>query len=102
MKMDLKKMGYQVLDALNVADALKHITQHSDIHAILSDINLGDGAPDGYDFLKDVRTKDNGTPFIFTSGYSKAEEWPKAEAKGATAYLQNPFEIEDLKKALKL
>src|SRR3989338_55428 len=100
MKMDLKQMGYKVLDALNVADALKHITRHSDIHAILSDINLGDGAPDGYDFLQKVRETNKEMPFIFTSGYSKAEMWPKAEAAGATDYLQLPFEDEELKKIL--
>ena len=102
MKMDLKQMGYKVLDALNVADALKHITRHSDIHAILSDINLGDGAPDGYDFLQKVRETNKEMPFIFTSGYSKAEMWPKAEAAGATDYLQLPFEDEELKKILKM
>ena len=89
----------QILDATNVSDALKLFTEH-DPSAIISDINLGDNEPDGYHFLEKVREKDNQIPFIFTSGYSKAEEWPKAEAKGATAYLQNPFEIEDLKKAL--
>ncbi|MBI2341134.1 MAG: response regulator, partial [Deltaproteobacteria bacterium] len=63
---------------------------------IISDINLGEGQPNGYDFLKEVRKTESSVPFIFASGYSKAEEWPKASAAGATAYLQLPIDLKEM------
>jgi len=96
LKMDLKEKGYQVLDAMSVNSALDHFVSHGDIHAIVSDINLGECAPDGFDFLKQVREKDQKIPFIFTSGYSRDEVWSKAKTMGATNFLQLPFEIEEL------
>jgi len=96
VKLDLKSMGYNVLDALSVAEAMKHLAEYSNIHAIVSDINLGLHVPSGFDFLRQVREKDKEIPFIITSGYSKDEIWGRAESLGATDFLQLPFDTEDL------
>jgi CheY-like chemotaxis protein len=96
---DLKKLGYQVLDAKNVSGAMEHFVNRK-IDMIVSDINLGDCEPTGYDFLAKVREKDTKVPFIFTSGYNRRDEWDKAQAAGATEYLQIPYELHELKKAL--
>ena len=101
MKLTLKALNMQVLTSTNVSDALNILTKNQ-LDGIISDINLGEGVPSGYDFLRSVREKDKEIPFIFTSGYSKSETWPKAKELGATGYLQNPFEIDDLKKVLKI
>ncbi len=96
MKIDLKP-HVQVLDAMNVSDAIRHLTKNK-IDVIFSDINLGDGLPDGYDFLKEVRARNKDVPFIFMSGYAKDDEWSKAQSAGATDYLQLPFDIKDMLK----
>ncbi|MBI2092174.1 MAG: response regulator [Deltaproteobacteria bacterium] len=102
MRMMLKGDGIQVLDATNVSDAIKHLADGKNKYdAILSDINLGENEPSGYDFLKQVREQNKQIPFIFVSGYGKKEEWPKAEKLGATGYIQLPFEPEKFKEMLK-
>jgi CheY-like chemotaxis protein len=101
MKLTLKTVGIQILTATSVSDALKVLTENK-LDGIISDINLGDGKPDGYEFLRGVREKDKTIPFIFASGYPKSDHWPKAEKLGATAYLQNPFETAELKGVLNI
>jgi len=102
MRIMLNGDDIQILDATNVSDAIKHLTDGKNkFDAILSDINLGENEPSGYDFLKQVRKKDKLIPFIFSSGYSKKEEWPKAEKLGATGYIQLPFVPEEFKEKLK-
>ncbi len=96
---DLKKLGYQVLDAKNVSGAMEHFLNRK-IDMIVSDINLGEREMTGYDFLGKVREKDAKIPFVFTSGYNRRDEWEKAEKAGATEYLQIPYELHELKKAL--
>ncbi len=96
---DLKKLGYQVLDAKNVSGAMEYFINRK-IDMIVSDINLGDCEPTGYDFLTKVREKDPKVPFVFTSGYNRRDEWHKAQAAGATEYLQIPYELDELRKAL--
>ncbi len=99
IKIELKGRGVRAVSKTCVAEALKFLSENG-VDAIVSDINLGDGMPSGYDFLTEVRKKDKDIPFIFISGYPKAKEWPKAEATGATGYLQIPFEDGELEKIL--
>lgn len=87
----LKSPCVQILEASNISTAIKHITE-SKIDIILSDINLGDNEPTGYEFLKKVREKDKLIPFYLMSGYSKKEEEPKALENGANGYIQLPVE----------
>jgi len=101
MKIEMKSHGVQVLDALNVSDAMQHFIGN-EIFAIVSDVNLGVGMPSGYDFLTRVREKDKQVPFIFTSGYPKSDVWPRAEKLGANGYLQVPFNDGELKELLKI
>ncbi|MBI2342685.1 MAG: response regulator, partial [Deltaproteobacteria bacterium] len=93
--MTLKSQNMQVTDVTNVKDALQCLANNK-FDMIISDINLGENQPDGYDFLKEVQKTCRSVPFIFASGYSKAEEWPKASAAGAIAYLQLPLEPKEM------
>lgn len=98
-KILLKSPGTQVLVASDVEAAVEHLTKHK-VDVILSDINLGESEPDGYDLLKHVREKDTALPFYFISGYSRADEEPKARALGANGYLQLPVNEAQLRKLL--
>jgi DNA-binding NtrC family response regulator len=93
--MTLKSQNMAVTDVTNVRDALQKLASNK-FDMIISDINLGEGQPNGYDFLQEVRKTESGIPFIFASGYSKESEWPKAKASGATAYLQLPFDLKEM------
>lgn len=92
----------QIHTATNMADALRSLVENK-IDMILSDINLGDNKPNGYDFLKQVREEGQSIPFYMMSGYSKNSEEPKAVKMGANGYLQLPIEksqIEELIRAI--
>lgn len=98
-KMLLKPHGVQVLEASNVSAAIKKFSDnHVDI--ILSDVNLGEGEENGYDFLKKVRQSDSAIPFYLVSGYSRAEHESKARDLGATGYVQLPIDKTQLKELL--
>jgi two-component SAPR family response regulator len=88
---DLKKLGYQVLDAKNVSSATEYFLNRK-IDMIVSDINLGDYEPTGYDFLAKVREKDTKVPFIFTSGYNRRDcPRPSFLARSSSISSGSPF-----------
>jgi CheY-like chemotaxis protein len=88
LRFQLKAAGdVQVVEASGVSDALAKLSQNS-VDVVLSDINLGEGEPDGYELLKKVRSNDPNKPFYLISGYSHATESPKAKEHGANGYLQ--------------
>lgn len=85
-----KSPDVQVLEASNVRSAIEHFHEGKP-DMILADINLGEGKPDGYELLRTIREKDKSVPFYIVSGYSKADEEPKAKRGGATGYIQLPL-----------
>ena len=95
LKYMLKSQQVEIFEAMSVEDALR-IYDNEDIDVILSDINLGDGYPDGYFFIKRIREMDVSVPFYFISGYSKAEEEGKVKRAGAQGYIQLPIDISEL------
>lgn len=94
-KIMLKCNSIKVMTASSVDEAQK-ILSKSNIDIIFSDINLGENEPNGYQLLCDVRKYDQAVPVYIVSGYSKAEEEPKARSMGANGYLQLPIEKEQL------
>lgn len=79
-----------IVEAGSVADAVEKLNGGG-VDLILADIDLGDGAPDGYSFLKHVRENVNGIPFYFCSGADHRTETPKAIASGANGFLRLPL-----------
>ena len=96
-KIRLKSPELKVMGAKSVAAALEQL-EHQTIDVILSDINLGDEEPNGYDLLKHVREKYHSLPFYLLSGADRAQEEVRAKERGATGYLQLPVEKEELLK----
>ncbi|EKD51579.1 MAG: Sensor protein [uncultured bacterium] len=95
LKIIFKKQGHVVLCATNVSEAIKLMSEHT-VDLVVSDINLGQGTPDGFEFIKRVRTKNDTVPFYFLSGYCPHEFEAKALANGATGYIQTPASQEQL------
>lgn len=94
-KMMLRSTDLNVLQATTVEEAVNQFKENK-VDVILSDINLGEGAPSGYDFLRHVRATDDKLPFYMVSGYSYNEEGEKAKSNGATGYLQLPIDKKQL------
>lgn len=99
LKSMLKSDSVHVSTCTNMGDALRHIDGNK-IDLVLSDINLGEGEPNGYDLLKSMIAAGSKIPFYFISGYSSSEEEPKAKEHGAAGYFQLPVEEETLMKLL--
>ena len=98
-KVMLRSSTVEVLGATDVESALEQF-KNNKVDVILSDVNLGEDQPDGYFFLKKVREEDPEIPFYMVSGYSRAEEEPKAREQGANGYLQLPLEKDQLEEIL--
>lgn len=90
-KMILKSPSHKIFTAATYGEAVEKYAEEK-VDIILSDVNLGHGVPSGYEFLKYVRERNKKIPFYMVSGYSAAEEEPKAVANGASGYLQLPLE----------
>lgn len=83
--------GFEVLQSLTGEGALKHIEEHSDIAAIVSDQNLDDMT--GNDILNKLKEGGDYPPFFFSTGsvdYSEQD----AIADGATGLFSKPFDLE--------
>jgi len=97
----------RILDHYNIDTTLTTCVEealasflHNTYDFILSDVNLGSNQESGYVFLEKVRVLNKVIPFIIMSGYNEKSEQEKIRTLGATAYIQTPFEIEDLLKVL--
>lgn len=90
LKLMLKSPMVEVVEAETVEDALAEM-DHKSFDVILADINLGDGEPTGYDFLKVTRNSGNQVPIYVVSGLAEEEERDRASESGANDYFQLPL-----------
>ncbi|HSV63098.1 MAG TPA: response regulator, partial [Chthoniobacterales bacterium] len=96
MKMLLKRLGYEVLAAENMTDALRiSDEQHFDI--LLSDIGLPDGT--GLELLRRIRTKRN-IKALALSGFGMDEDIERSYEAGFADHLTKPVSIDRLQAAI--
>jgi CheY-like chemotaxis protein len=104
VQLALKDLGYQVLLAGEIADALRIVRAEKPV-LILLDINFpldpsvfSGGLRDGFWALEWMRHMDEvkGTPVIVISGDDPATARPRALAAGAAAYLHKPISKDEL------
>lgn len=96
MKMLLKRLGYEVLAAENMTDALRIADQqHFDI--LLSDIGLPDGT--GLELLKRLRAKRN-VKALALSGFGMDEDIERSQEAGFADHLTKPVSIDRLQAAI--
>lgn len=89
-----------VISATKVIEAMRLFTEQCP-DVILSDINLGDCEPDGYEFLKQVREVNKDVRFYFASGYCKSDHEARVKQEGGTGYFQLPMEEDAIKEILR-
>jgi CheY-like chemotaxis protein len=96
MKLLLSRLGYEVLAADNMCDALRIAEeQHFDI--LLSDIGLPDGS--GLELLKRIRQRRN-VPALALSGFGMDEDVERSRDAGFSDHLTKPVSIDRLQAAI--
>ena len=96
MKMLLKRLGYEVLAAENMADALR-IAEEQPFDILLSDIGLPDGT--GLELLKRIRQKRD-VKALALSGFGMDEDIERSQEAGFADHLTKPVSIDRLQAAI--
>ena len=96
MKLLLHRLGYEVLAAENMTDALQIAEeQHFDI--LLSDIGLPDGS--GLELIKRIRSIRD-VPALALSGFGMDEDIERSRDAGFADHLTKPVSIDRLQAAI--
>jgi CheY-like chemotaxis protein len=96
MKMLLTRLGYEVLSAENMTDALR-ISEEQHFDILLSDIGLPDGT--GLELLRRLRTKRN-IKALALSGFGMDEDVERSYEAGFADHLTKPVSIDRLQAAI--
>jgi CheY-like chemotaxis protein len=96
MKSLLSRLGYKVLAAENMTDALR-IAEEQPFDILLSDIGLPDGS--GLELLKRIRAFRN-VPALALSGYGMDEDIDRSHEAGFAQHLTKPVSIDRLQAAI--
>jgi DNA-binding NtrC family response regulator len=93
----LKRMGYAVTPAAQLADALKAL-EREHFSAVLTDLKLPSGT--GMDVLRAALVADSATPVIVMTAYGSIQDAVAAMRDGAYDFIQKPIDLEHLKHLL--
>lgn len=96
MKLLLTKLGYEVLAAETMMDALQ-IAEHQHFDFLLSDIGLPDGS--GLELLKRIRSIRE-VPALALSGFGMDEDIERSREAGFVDHLTKPVSIDRLQAAI--
>jgi CheY-like chemotaxis protein len=96
MKVLLHRLGYEVLTADNMADALR-IAMQEPFDILLSDIGLPDGS--GLELLKRIRSIRE-VPALALSGFGMDEDIERSREAGFSDHLTKPVSIDRLQAAI--
>jgi len=96
MKLLLTRLGYEVLAADNMTDALR-IAEEQDFDILLSDIGLPDGS--GHELLKRIRAMRH-VPALALSGFGMDEDIERSRDAGFFDHLTKPVSIDRLQAAI--
>jgi CheY-like chemotaxis protein len=96
MKLLLARLGYEVLAAENMTEALQ-IAEHQHFDFLLSDIGLPDGS--GLELLKRIRSVRE-VPALALSGFGMDEDIERSRDAGFVDHLTKPVSIDRLQAAI--
>lgn len=96
MKLLLTRLGYEVLAAENMTEALE-IAEHQHFDFLLSDIGLPDGS--GLELLKRIRSLRE-VPALALSGFGMDEDIERSREAGFADHLTKPVSIDRLQAAI--
>jgi CheY-like chemotaxis protein len=96
MKLLLTRLGYEVLAAENMTDALR-IANEEEFDILLSDIGLPDGS--GLELIRRIReTRD--VPALALSGFGMDEDLQRSRDAGFSDHLTKPVSLDRLQTAI--
>ena len=96
MRLLLTRLGYEVLAAENMTEALRIAEEH-DFDILLSDIGLPDGS--GLELLRRIRTMRD-VPALALSGFGMDEDIERSRDAGFSDHLTKPVSIDRLQAAI--
>jgi len=96
MKLLLTRLGYQVLAAENMTDALR-IANEEEFDILLSDIGLPDGS--GLELVRRIR-ETRSVPALALSGFGMDEDVQRSRAAGFFDHLIKPVSLDRLQSAI--
>ena len=91
----LKRLGFQALQALSVAEAVevyKHNTQN--VELVITDLVMPDGG--GLALCRQLRTLNPNVKVIVISGYDPSMQMDELSELGCNNFIQKPFTINQL------
>jgi PAS domain S-box-containing protein len=96
----LRRQGYEVLDAADVAVGLALAIEHKP-SLVLSDVNMAGG--NGFELLKELRARPEtlAIPVIFMTGQPQKADARFSMDQGADDYLAKPFSMDELLAAVR-
>ena len=99
VRFTLSGAGYQVIEAVDGADALRKLTVP--VHLIVTDLNMPQ--LDGIGLIREVRGKPayKGVPILMLTTESQASKKQEGKAAGATGWIVKPFSAEQLLAVIK-
>ncbi|MDQ0218533.1 response regulator [Peribacillus cavernae] len=94
----LNKEGYNTFQAANGVQALDIVTKHSP-DLVLLDMKIP--GMDGIEILKRMKQLDPDIRVIIMTAYGELDMIQKAKDLGAMTHFAKPFDIDDIRKAVK-
>lgn len=96
MKLLLTRLGYHVLAAENMTDALR-IAEEEEFDILLSDIGLPDGS--GLELIRRIR-ETREVPALALSGFGMDEDLQRSLDAGFSDHLTKPVSLDRLQSAI--
>lgn len=87
----LKKLQSNFLTARNGEEALKVLEEHTDIDAVITDINMPQ--MNGIELIEQMNKKGLTIPIVVMSAHTESEYIDKAKELGVKDYLLKPFDF---------
>lgn len=91
----LEKEDYNVITFTKGQDTLDYIKENNDIHLWILDIMLGDDVT-GYDIIKEIRSKNEEVPIIFSSARDQSIDKIMGLELGGDDYIAKPYSPKEL------
>jgi len=97
----MRRLGYQVLEAINGREAMVLWQEHGlQIDLLLTDMVMPEGMT-GLDLVEKLRAEKPNLKVIISSGYNAEMAGQGRPAAGGITYLQKPYEVEGLSKTIR-
>jgi len=92
----LKREGFEVVEAVDGADALRKLKGDNVVHMMITDLNMPN--MDGIELIKNVRMnpKYKFMPIVMLTTESQEDKKQAGKAAGATGWIVKPFKPEQL------